>query len=133
MFIELLLKNWKLIVAIVLIAIIAGLGVYIRILHGDISTLDAEKQTIKAELDISQASVKSLQTSIDEQNAAINKLKADSDAREQAHATEIAAAKITADTAKKRAAQLMSAMSPQNLSKCDAANQLINQEIQNAK
>ena len=133
MFIELLLKNWKLIVAILLITIIAGLGVYIKILHGDISTLNAEKQTIKAELDVSQASVKSLQIAINEQNAAVDKLKADSDAREQAHAAEIAAAKTTADTAKKKAAQLMSTVSPQNLSKCDAANELINQEIQNAK
>ena len=133
MFIELLLKNWKLIVAILLIAIIAGLGVYIRILHGDISTLDAEKQTIKAELDVSQASVKSLQTSIDEQNAAVDKLKADSDAREQAHAAELAAAKASSATAVKRAKDLMASVAPQNLSKCDAANQLINKEIQNAK
>jgi predicted nucleic acid-binding Zn-ribbon protein len=133
MFIELILKNWKLIVAIGLVAVMAGLGVYIRILHGDISTLEEKAKTAQAELEVSQASVKSLQIAINDQNTAIDKLKTDTDAREKAHAVEIAVAKTTANTAKKRAADLMASMAPQNISKCDAANQLINSEIQRAK
>lgn len=128
-----LLQNWKLILGISLIAIIAGLGVYIKILNGNISTLTAEKQTMQATLDVSQASVKSLQLAIVEQNDAIDNMQIEADKREKSHAGAIAAAKATTQSAKKRADELMAAMAPQNLSKCDAANQLINQEIQRAR
>lgn len=129
MFIELLLKNWKLIVAAILVAIIAGLGVYIRILKGDVATLTAKMETTKAELSVSQASVKSLQIAITEQNDAIDKMQIDANNREKTHAAELATAKASTATAQKRAKDLMAAVAPQNLSKCDAANELINSQI----
>lgn len=133
MFIELLLKNWKLIVAAVLLAIIAGLGVYIRILKGDVATLNAKMETTKAELSVSQASVKSLQIALDDQNDAIDKMQIDANNREKAHAAELAAAKASTVTAQKRAKDLMASVAPKNLSKCDSASQLIDQEIQRVK
>lgn len=129
----LLLQNWKFILAIVLVAIIAGLGVYIRILNGDVAACTAEKQTLKATLEVSQASVKSLQIAINDQNDAIDNMQIQAAAREKSHAGAIASAKATTVSAKKRADELMAAMAPQNISKCDAANQLINQEIQRAR
>lgn len=128
-----LLQNWKLIAAGALIAIIAGLGVYIRILKGDVATCTAEKQTLQATLEVSQASVKSLRIAINDQNDAIDKMQIDAAAREKSHAGAIAAAKSNAVSAKKRADELMFSMIPQNVSACDAANELINSEIRRAK
>jgi predicted nucleic acid-binding Zn-ribbon protein len=133
MFIELVLRNWKLIVAALLLATIAGMGMYIKFLNSNISTLNAEKQVIQAKLDVSQSSVKSLQIAINDQNDAIDNMQIQADARERSHAGAIATAKATTISAKKKADELMAAMAPQNISKCDAANQLINQEIQRAK
>lgn len=113
--------------------IVALLGTYIVILRGQVATCKAEKDTLTAELQVSQASVKSLQQAINDQNAAVEKLKADADAREKAGQVEIAKAKDKADTFKKQASDLLKKVAPQGVAKCDAANQLINQEIRNAK
>jgi hypothetical protein len=132
-FLKLLLGNWQLVAVIALLAAMAGTGIYIKILKGNIETCEAEKKTLVAELEVSQASVKGLQISITEQNTAIEKLKSDADAREKAAATEIAKAKATSAGLKKQADDLLKRTIPQNTTACDAANQLFNEEIRNAK
>jgi len=84
-------------------------------------------------LQISQASVKGLQQAITDQNTAIDKLKSDADTRVAAHQAEIAKAKNTAELYRKQAQYLMTTQAPQDKPKCDSANNLINQEIKNAK
>lgn len=124
-----LLTNKFVIIGVIVVAA----GIYITILRAQLSTCEAEKKVLVAELAVSQASVKSLQQAINDQNAAVEKLKADADAREKAGLVEIAKAQATAAGFKKQAADILKRVAPQNISKCDAANQLINEELQNAK
>ena len=108
-------------------------GVYVALLRGNLATCEAEKKVLVAELEVSQASVKNLQIAINDQNTAIEKLKSDSDTREKSHQQEIAKAKITSESFKKQAADILKKIAPQNISKCDAANQVINEELQRVK
>ena len=128
-----LLKNKNLVVISILLALFAGGGIYIKILKGNIATVTAEKATLVAELQVSIASVKSLQQAIKDQKTAINKMKADADIRQAAHQIEINKAKATADTYRKQAQALMDTRAQLDRPKCDSANDLINQEIKNAK
>lgn len=128
-----LLKNKNLVVIGILLALFAGGGIYIKMLKGNIATLTAEKAALVIELQVSNASIKSLQKAIDDQNTAINKMKDDADKRQAAHQTEINKAKATADTYRKQAQDLMDAKAQADKPKCDSANDLINQEIKNAK
>jgi septal ring-binding cell division protein DamX len=132
-FISLLLNNWQLVVIGLLLAALAGSGVYVKVLKGEIETAEAKQQELHAELDVSQASVKNLQQAILDQNAAIEKLNTDAAARQQSHAAEVTQARNTAMTFKKRADDLMKIQPSPGVTKCDAANQLINLEIRNAK
>jgi len=132
-FIGLILQNWQLVVIGVLLAALAGSGVYIKVIKSEVATVQAKADTLKGELEVSQASVKGLQQAIVDQNTAIDKMKADADARTAAHQAEIAKAKTTADLYHKQAQYLMGLQAPQNQSKCDAANDIINKELQNAK
>ena len=124
-----LLTNKFVIIGVIVVAA----GIYIAFLKSDISTLEAEKKVLVAELEVSQASVKSLQQAITDQNAAIDKMKTDADAREKAGAIEIAKAKAAAEGFRKQAGTLMARTAPQGVAKCDAANSLFNEEIKNAK
>mgnify|MGYP001175421669 CR=1 FL=1 len=113
--------------------VVAALSAYMFMLRSNLQTCEAEKKTLEAELAVSQASVKGLQLAITEQNSAIEKLKTDSDTREKSHQKEIAKAKITSESFKKQAADILKKVAPQNISKCDAANQVINEELQRVK
>jgi len=128
-----LLGNKNLVIGAILLALIAGTVIYIKILKSELSTANAQKAALTVELQVSQASVKTLQQSITDQNAAIDKMKSDADARTASHQAEIKKAKTTSDNYKKQAEDLMKLRSPQNIPKCDAANDIINREIQNAK
>jgi hypothetical protein len=128
-----LLSNKTLVIALILIAIIGGESFYIKIQKSHIATLQVEKKNLSDELAISVASVKSLQQAVSDQNIAIDKLKSDADARFIAHQEELAKAKTLATNYKNQAAELLKRKIPQNTTQCDAANQLINEEIQNAK
>lgn len=112
--------------------VVAAFGVYIMMLRNNIKTCEAEKNVLVAELAVSQASVKSLSAAIEEQNTAVQKLKDAADERAKKNATELAKAKAEASTFKKNAGSLISRVAPQNVSKCDAANQLFD-EVLNAK
>jgi len=130
---EFLLKN-KALVAILILA--AALGVQsfrISLLKSEAKTLTAEKQTLKTQLDESQANLLQLQNDIQSQNAAIERLKKDGDERVAKNAEDVKKAKKEAEGYKKQAQDLMNRKVPQNVSKCDAANALINEEIRNAR
>jgi uncharacterized protein YlxW (UPF0749 family) len=121
-----LLKHWQLVAIGLMAAVIFGGTQYVHLLRG-------ENKVIADKLEIAKESIKSLQQAINDQNAAIDKMKADSDAREARGQAEIAQAKIKSDSLKKQAEDLMKKQTPQGVSKCDAANQWINEEIKNAK
>lgn len=113
-------------------AVVIAACIYIMMLRSSLSVCEAEKNVVVAELAVSQASVKSLSAAIDEQNTAIEKLKSAADERAKKNAAEVARAKAEADTFKKKANSLIARTVPQDVSKCDAANQLFN-EVINAK
>lgn len=129
MFISLLLQNWKLAVIGILVLLLAGSGVYITLLRSDKAACVAEKATLTTQLAESQGNLLQLQNDIKAQNTAIDKLKADADARVSAGAAEVKKAKVVAANYKAQAAELAKRPAPQNMSKCDAANQLVNTEI----
>jgi len=138
--IAILLKNRSLVGLGVLLLALAGTGIYIKVLKGEVSTLTAEKNTLiaekntlKMELVLSQDSVKKLQLAVDEQNTAIKKLKDDADARLVAHQVEIKKAKDKAASYKKLADELMNLVPAPGKPICDEANALINKEINSEK
>ena len=128
-----LLGNKNLVIGAILLALIAAGGIYIKILKSEVASAKAEVTVLKSDLQVSQASVKTLQQAIVDQNVAIDKLKTAGDVRVAAHQAELAKAKATADSYKKQAQEIMISKVPDNIPKCDAANDLINQEIKNAK
>jgi uncharacterized protein YlxW (UPF0749 family) len=109
--------------------LIASLAVQMSISRSHIATLEAQQQTLQTELAASQGSVKQLQTAVSEQNAAVDALKQAADARVATHAKELAAAKIAANSANLQAKNLMDRVRPQDKTACDAAEQLLNEEI----
>jgi hypothetical protein len=132
-FVGLLLKNWQLVVIGLLLAALAGSSIYVKMLKNDIVALEAEKASLVVKLEVSNASIAALQKSIDEQNAAVQKFKEAADEREKANRKEIVKAKVESANQKKRADDLMGRVIPKDTTACDAANQLFNEEIKNAK
>jgi len=133
MIVGFLLKNWQLVVIGLLLAALAGSGVYVKLLKRDIAALEAEKSSLVVKLEVSNTSIAALQKSINEQNLAVQKFKEAADAREKANRDEIVKAKVESANQKKRAEDLMMRVIPQNTTACDAANQLFDEEIKNAK
>ena len=133
MFFTALLNNKLLIIIALLFTAIVSESIYIKILKSDIVTIQSHADILKGELNVSQASIKNLQQAITNQNIAVDKLKSDADARVLNHQAELAQAVIISNNYKKQAVDLLKRISPQNMNKCDAANQLIIQEMQNAK
>jgi hypothetical protein len=131
--IGIILKNWQLVIIGLLLASLAGTGVYINVLKAQKDTLEAEKKTLVAELGVSQASVTSLTVAVEDQNTAIGKLKTDSDARLKKAQQEILKANANTETAKLSADVLLKRTVPQGATQCDAANELFNEEIRRAK
>lgn len=129
----LLLKHWKIIVMGILLSMLTVSGYYIKLLKSQKDTLVAEKNLVQAALEVSQGSVLSLQEAIADQNTAIEKLKQESDAREEAGKKLIEKAKADARRYKKRAEDLMKIKPLPGKTDCESANELINQEIRNAK
>ncbi len=128
-----LLTNKYVIVGLIIAAIVAGGTFYITGLKGDITKLEASNKVLTSDLQVSQASVKTLQGAISEQNTAVEKFKADADERLKAGAVAVAAAKTVANNYKTQASAILSAKIPQNANACSAANELFNTEIQNAQ
>lgn len=133
MILGLLLKNWQLVVIGLLLSALAGTGVYVKMLKSDIVALEAEKASLVLKLEVSNASIAALQKSIDEQNTAVQKFKDAADARERANRNEIVKAKVESANQKQRAEDILKRVIPANTTACDAANQLFDEEIKNAK
>jgi hypothetical protein len=74
-----------------------------------------------------------LQQALDEQNAAVQRLKDAADKRVEENKKAIAVAKAEAESHKKRAASLLSRVPTAGITVCESADNLFNQEIQNAK
>lgn len=124
-----ILSNKKLIgIAIIAIAIFSTL-IYVKSLKSDIEVLEAEKASLILKLEVSNASIAALQKSIDEQNAAVEKFKADADAREKAGIAAVARAKAESAVSKKKAETIITAKIPEGKTVCEAADDLFNQEI----
>lgn len=126
MFIAMLLKNWQLVIIAMLLATIAGISIYVSFLKRSTEQVKAEKQVLIGELKISQASVKTLQNSIDEQNTAIEKLKSDAAERAKTNASALAKAKQDAMKQREIAKELMKVQRDTSLSACEDANNLFN-------
>lgn len=124
---------WYLIVIVALSAIIAGFTFYVDMLQTDKKLLESEKRELITRLDVSQNSVKELQQSINDQNAAIRKLQQEGELRQQQAEKEIAAAKKQKLDAEQRAKKLMTRKLPAGKDVCTAADELINEEIRNAR
>ena len=91
--------------------------------------MQAQAKTLQTQLTASQGSVKQLMSSVDEQNTAIDKLKADSANRLSATSALIATANKARNQANLTANQLLKAQAPVGIDKCQAAINLINKEI----
>jgi hypothetical protein len=132
MFAAFLFKNKNLIIIGLFVVALLGQLTYITLLNAEKLTLEAEKTTLTLLLDQSQANLLQLKNNIQAQNAANERLKTDGDARLAKNAVEVKQAQAIAKTYKQKADALLNAASPQGVSTCDAANELINQEIKNA-
>lgn len=132
-FLSVLAANKTLIIAALLVAMLAGAGVYVKVLKSDIAVLESEKVALNTKLAVSNASITALEVAINDQNAAIQKLKEHAIKRDQEGRVWTAKAKVEADDLKKKADDLMKQVPPQGVSRCDAANRLFNLEIKNAK
>jgi hypothetical protein len=128
-----LLKNWQLVAIGLLLAALAGSGLYINLLKSQKETVVAEKNLLTAALEVSQGSVKSLQQAIVDQNTAIEKFKSAADERVKINAAAIAKAKSEAAVSKKIASDLLKRKPDPTKPICESANDLFNEEIQNAK
>jgi hypothetical protein len=126
------LRNKGLVVSLLLMAALGGCYFYIEMLKNYAARMVAEKNVVIAELQASQAALKGLQSAVNEQNTAVEKLKNDAEARVAAGQAEITQAKVTSELYKRKASDLMKVKPDPKLSRCDAANALINSEIANA-
>lgn len=128
-----LLKNKALVAIGILCAMLAAQTAYIAVLKSQKTVLVTEKASLKTLLDVSQSNVIQLTEDIKYQNTEVEKLKSAGETRLKLHEAEVKTAETKAATHKKAAADLLKSTSPQNMTKCDAANLLINKELHNAR
>ena len=128
-----LLSNKNLMIFTLLSAITISIGIYIKILKSELVVAEAEHKALSVELEVSQTSMKNLRAMVDVQNNAVEKLKSDSGVRQLAHNKEIIYAKTTSDILYKQSQYLMNLSLPPNETSCNAANNIINSEVNNVK
>lgn len=124
-----LARYWYFIAIGVLLAALAASGAYVTVIKAQKAALVAEKEQLVLALDVSTGSIKRLETAINDQNAAIDKLQLDAAERERANQAEVTRVKALAETYRKQASDLMGKKIPQGVNVCDAANMLFNEEI----
>lgn len=126
--------NNKALVVMILLAIVSC-GLYYRIgmVQDKLALAEREKLVLEEKIAISQASVKSLQLAINEQNAAVEKFKNDAAEREKNNQILINKAKNEAERNAKRASDFMNRKPDPNQPICKSADDLINEAIRNAK
>jgi len=131
-FILSLVSNKKTVVVVLFLLCIAAMAVYIKILKANLSEQTALVESYKVQLQVSQASVSSLRSSLDEQNSAIDKLRVDADNRAVLGAAKIRIAEEIADKYRTTSVDLLRRTIPDNKTPCEAADSLINEEITRA-
>jgi len=127
------LKNKSFIVVGIILAIVASEVLYIKILRSEEATLVAEKTILNNKVIDLQANVAQLKNDLEFQNKEVERFKNAADERAKQHVIELKAAQDTAAKYKKQAADLLKRQPQQNANKCDNANQLITEELRNAK
>jgi hypothetical protein len=127
------MSNGKLVAAIALIATVAAGWGYLRHLQNKVTALAGENAVLVEKLHVSEDLVLALRSSIDTQNQAIAKMSEDSIRRERDGKALIDRARSESAVHKRRADQLMTSIPAPNLSQCEAAEHLINQEIRSEK
>ena len=128
-----LLWNKYVIEIILVITAICGVYVYIESYKLKIASLSAENATLTANLTSAKLSIANLESGIKTQNDAVAKLQQDSETRLANNAIEVQKAQTTASVYKQQAATLLKQTVKPGVSKCDAADQLINGELNAAK
>lgn len=128
-----LLNNKTLVFILLAAAIIGSQALYITTLRAEAGELAAESEKFKTLLDVSQANIMQLQTDIKVQNAEILKWKTAADIKSAENAEAVKKAQQASADYAAKAEELLKAYAPQTVSRCDAANSLINGEIKNVK
>lgn len=131
--IQFILNNKTLILVGILSLALAGSGVYIKLLKSDLEVAHSEKRELETKLSVSNASIASLRSAIDEQNSAIEKMKKDADARAEAGKIIVDKAKQEAQKYKRRADELIKLQPTPGKTQCESAEALINEEIRSEK
>lgn len=119
-------------ITIILLILVGILAFYANSMKSVNAALVAQKATLLVTLTESQANVIQLKNDINFQNAQIEKFKSDAAERAVKHANDIKKAKTTSDMYRKQAEDLLNRRPPQNITKCDAANDLIVEELKDA-
>ena len=132
MFLTFLLDNKQSVIIIFMLAALIATAGYTNVLQSQKAALVAEKATLNTQLAESQANLLQLQSNIQAQNTAINAMKKEADDRVAKHATEVKQAQVVAQSYKQQAEDLLARQSNTTVSKCDAANSLINEVLTNA-
>lgn len=114
-----LLKYWK---YILLAVIIAGIAIYHHTLTSTIASQKLEIVQLKEQIVV-------LADAIEVQNAAVEKLKTDSDSRIAAGQAAQKQAEVRSAANKKRAAELSAALAKYPADLCRSANELIDGEL----
>lgn len=106
-------------------------GIYVKILKDENLVLVAQNQTLTTKLQVSNNSITVLQKSINDQNTSIQSLK--TDAVNQLIENQIALNKANQDAQSymNQAMIILNKKENTNISSCQSANDLINQEIKN--
>lgn len=128
-----LLNNKTWVIFALLSVFIASEAIYIKLLRSEKDTLVSQNTNLSNLLKDSQGTVKQLQNDISTQNRAVEDLKTAAENRKKDNAALVKKAQDSADTYKKRADDILKKVPPQTSNKCDSANLLINEEIENAK
>jgi capsular polysaccharide biosynthesis protein len=135
--VNILLKNWKTIGGV---AVIAAIAMAFVVLWAKLETtksqnqvLVSEKNSLVIQLNVSQESVKTLQSAINEQNDAVEKFRAEFEQREAVSQARLEAAERRAKQSTTRATEIIKFVPDPNLTQCENVEALFNQEIQRAK
>lgn len=128
-----ILQNLRSFLLLFIAVIFAGLISYIVILTSKNNALVSENLLIKSKLEISNVSIGHLTDAVSAQNSAIETFRSASAEKERLNKIEVNKALAVSEVHKTRAEELLKSMIPQNISRCDAANLIINEEIKNAR
>ncbi len=131
-FIELLLQHKEFFVILLLLAGIFAEFTYIKVLQLDIEKEKAASTTLQIRYDTANSRAELLQSQLQNQNAKIDNLQKEQEARVKAHAAELANANRRAANYKAEADALLK-KKPTSSNLCISANDLINEEIDNGK